>query len=250
MITTKFLPQDDAVTSFLTHSTFYGCINTENLFGENLHPTYPPQATRFDGSEYQQYVDMNQQDRKRAFGNAFQGASNLSSHPHRKALRSVVASSPASTPQIFYAPTFSFGSDKENETLYLPAQEKFAKPFDGYRHRLQLPPRTSSLRGLSERPVAGNGFEQTYITPHMDIDQGSSSPLDQVLGAYSNEPGPIVFEDPVGGVGPLTPSALHFQTLSLLDPPRRYRPDLTSQSAVDINAARTSVFTMQSTDLQ
>ncbi|KAI4667433.1 uncharacterized protein J4E79_002120 [Alternaria viburni] len=193
---------------------------------------------------------MNQQDRKRAFGNAFQGASNLSSHPHRKALRSVIASSPASTPQIFYAPTFSFGSDKENETLYLPAQDKFAKPFDGYRHRLQLPPRTSSLRGLSELPVAGHGFEQTYITPHMDIDEGSSSPLDQVLGAYSNEPGPIVFEDPVGGVGPLTPSALHFQTLSLLDPPRRYRPDLTSQSAVDINSARTSVFTMQSSDLQ
>ncbi|KAI4607574.1 hypothetical protein J4E83_009470 [Alternaria metachromatica] len=193
---------------------------------------------------------MNQQDRKRAFGNAFQGASNLSSHPHRKALRSVIASSPASTPQIFYAPTFSFGSDKENEALYLPAQDKFAKPFDGYRHRLQLPPRTSSLRGLSELPVAGHGFEQTYITAHMDIDEGSSSPLNQVLGAYSNEPGPIVFEDPVGGVGPLTPSALHFQTLSLLDPPRRYRPDLTSQSAVDVNAARTSVFTMQSSDLQ
>ncbi|KAI4947389.1 hypothetical protein J4E91_006742 [Alternaria rosae] len=193
---------------------------------------------------------MNQQDRKRAFGNAFQGASNLSSHPHRKALRSVAASSAASTPQIFYAPTFSFGSDKENETPYLPAQDELAKPFDDFKHCLLLPPRTSSLRGLSGVPVAGNVFEQTYTTPHMDIDQGSSSPLEQVLGVYSNEAGPIIFEDPVRDVGPLTPSALHFQTLSLLDPPRRYLPDLSSQSAVDSNAVRTSVFVMQTTDLQ
>ena len=151
---------------------------------------------------------------------------------------------------MFYAPTFSFGSDKENETLYLPAQDELAKPFDGFKHRLLLPPRTSSLRGLSEVPVAGNVFEQTYTTPHMDKDQGSSSPLEQVLGVYSNEAGPIIFEDPVRDVGPLTPSALHFQTLSLLDPPRRHLPDLSSQSAVDSNAVRTSVFVMQTTDLQ
>jgi hypothetical protein len=201
---------------------------------------------------------MDQQDRKRAFGKAFQGASNLSSHPHRKALRSVAASSTTSTPQLFYTPAFSFGSDKENETPYMPAQGKLTKPFNDVRQCLVLPPRTSSLRGLSELSAVGNGFERSYTTPHIDMDQYLSSPPEPVLGVHMTEPGPVIFEDPdtaaaynpALNVGPLTPSALHFQSLSLLDPPRRYLPDLTSQSTVDINATRTSIFVMQSTDLQ
>jgi hypothetical protein len=78
------------------------------------------------------------------------------------------------------------------------------------------------------------------------------------LGAYSSAPGPIIYEDQdtiaipsrVSQRAPLTPSALHFQTLSLQDPPRRHLPDLTFQSAVDINATRTSVFVLQSIDLR
>jgi hypothetical protein len=213
-------------------------------------PSSYPLSTLFGSSKYREHFSMNQQDRKRAFGKAFHGVSNTSSHPHRKALRSVAASHAVPTPQIFYAPTFPFDPDKENEMPYLSALDEFAKPFDGSKQCLLLPPRTSSLRGLAELPVVGHGFDRAYAIPQMDTGQDLRSPPEQVLGAYTAGHGPIIFEDPVSNMGPLTPSALHFQTLSLLDPPRRCLPDLTSQSAVDINATRTSVLIMQSTDLQ
>jgi hypothetical protein len=198
---------------------------------------------------------MNQQDCKRAFDKAFNGTSNLSSHPHRKALCSVVASAVASTPQIFYTPAFSFGSDKENDTPFFSTQDEFNKPSDDLKNRRPLPPRISSLRGLSELQLGSNGFERSYITPE-DHDSGSFP--GQVLGAYPPAPGLVIFEDPdtaaipspVSQIGPLTPSALHFQSLSLLDPLRVHLPDPTLQSVIDINATRTSVFVMQSIDLR
>jgi hypothetical protein len=198
---------------------------------------------------------MNQQDRKRAFGKAFSGTSNISSHPHRKALRSVAASSVASTPQIFYTPAFSFGPDKENDTTFFLTRDEFNKPSCDSKNHLPLPPRISSLRGLSELQLGSNGFERSYTTPG---DHNSSPFSEQVLGAYPSAPGLVIFEDPdtvtipslASHIGPLTPSALHFQDLSLLDPPRRHLSDLSSQSATDIHATRTSVFVMHSIDLQ
>jgi hypothetical protein len=198
---------------------------------------------------------MNQLHRKRAFGKAFNGTSDLSSHPHRKALRSVAALSVASTPQLFYTPAFSFGSDKENEDLFFPTLDGITEPPGDSKSHLRPPPRTSSLRGLSELQADSNGFHQVYTIPK---DQNSSRHNEQVLGAYSCAPGPVIYEDqdtiaipsPVSQRAPLTPSALHFQTLSLQDPPRRHLPDLTAQSAIDINATRTSVFVLQSIDLR
>ncbi|OWY51723.1 hypothetical protein AALT_g8996 [Alternaria alternata] len=198
---------------------------------------------------------MNQLHRKRAFGKAFNGTSDLSSHPHRKALRSVAALSVASTPQLFYTPAFSFGSDKENEDLFFPTLNGITEPPGDSKSHLRPPPRTSSLRGLSELQADSNGFHQVYTIPK---DQNSSRHNEQVLGAYSCAPGPVIYEDqdtiaipsPVSQRAPLTPSALHFQTLSLQDPPRRHLPDLTVQSAIDINATRTSVFVLQSIDLR
>ncbi|KAG9190310.1 hypothetical protein G6011_08398 [Alternaria panax] len=193
---------------------------------------------------------MNQQDRKRVFGKAFNGASDLSSHPHRKALRSVAALSVASTPQIFYTPAFSLGSDKENEDLFFPILGEFTKSSSDAKHHLPLPPRTSSLRGLSELQLASNDFERSYTIPG---DHESGYFDEHVLGAYPCAPGPVVFADPdtvAIQIAPPTPSALHFQTLSLQDPPRRYLPDLTIRSALDLNATRTSVFVLQSVELR
>jgi hypothetical protein len=216
---------------------------------------YRLQSAPLEHSQSSHHHDMNQQDRKRAFGKAFNGTSHASSHPHRKALRSVAASSVASTPKLFYTPAFAFGSDKENKTPFFSPQDEFNKPFDDSRYLPPLPPRVSSLRGLSELQLGNGGFKRSYTTP---VDDVSCDFPEQVLGTYPSVPGPVIFEDPdtaaipssVSRVGPLTPSALHFQGLSLLDSPCRYLPDLTFQSAININARRTSVFVMQSIDLQ
>jgi hypothetical protein len=117
------------------------------------------------------------QDRKRDFNRAF---SSSFGDPFKKAMRSVTASSTASTPRIFNPPAFLFGSDKENETpflqgkdalsgqLYFGPQQAFAPHFN--QTQLRLPLGTHSLHNCSELQHTGNIFGvQNYKTTPMQV---------------------------------------------------------------------------------
>jgi hypothetical protein len=213
---------------------------------------------------------------KRAFNRAF---SPSSADPFKKALRSVQSSSTASMPQIFDTPTFLFGSDKENATPFLRAEEALSKSgaVPGQQRafaphvkqtQLRLPLGTHSLHDCSELQQTANSFDaQDCVTTRMQLgqfassppgfasDPNSSSPADDVLGSYlDSEPGPVIYEDTDNAMcgqfnqDPLTPSALHFGDLSLQEVPKEPRPVLPVESM--LSAQRTNVFMMPSSIFQ
>jgi hypothetical protein len=221
------------------------------------------------------------QDRKRAFNRAF---SPRSGDPFKRAMRSVTASSAVSTPRTFNTPAFMFGSDKENEIPFLQGkgalssklgapkavfepQQAFVPHFS--QAHMRLPLGTHSLHNCSELQHTGNIFgAQNYTTTPMQFEQewfgssppgftsdpASSSPANDVLGSYlDSEPGPVIFEDPDNAMcgqlnhDPLTPSALHFDDLSLQEVPKRTlsvqpSPSMRGAQRTHVFMMRTSVF--------
>jgi hypothetical protein len=239
-------------------------------------PIHLPHSLILKRITHVHYAKMNQ-DRKRAFNRAF---SPSSGDPFKRAMRSVGVSCTASTSRIFNTPAFLFGSDKENHTPSLQVrdalsgqpgalkpdfgpQQAFAPHFN--QTQVRLPLGTHSLHNCSELQHTANIFgAQNYATTTMQFEQewfgpsppgftsdpASGSPANDVLGSYlDSEPGPVIFEDPDNAMcgqpyqDPLTPSALHFDDLSLQEVPKRTLPVKPSPSMRD--AQRTHVFMMR-----
>jgi hypothetical protein len=274
----KFSPRTTVTFAFLIARPRF--TSTSRVYVTRVPPEssllYLPHSlvpTRLTHVHY--HAKMNQ-DRKRAFNRAF---STSSGDPFKKAMRSVTASSTASTPRIFETPAFLFGTDKENETplpqgkgvlssklgapkAVLGQLQPFA-PHVSQAH-MRLPLGSHYLHNCSELQHTGKVFgAQNCTTTPMQFEQkwfgssppgftsepASSSPADYVLGSYlDSEPGPVIFEDPDNAVcgqlnqDPLTPSALHFDDLSLQEVPKRTLPVLPTPSM--LGAQRTNVFMM------
>jgi hypothetical protein len=206
---------------------------------------------------------MVQQDRKRAFSKAFQP---MCEDPFRKALRSVVASSAASTPQIFRSPTASFDLDKDNVALFAngtEAQVEIPKavkpPFTPHVDQAQerLPLSTQLFHDLPEiqytdSSIGGQGCATPQNQPLFDLTSSSSEFIPELNAISSQVPAHYsdvaIFEDGdtamyagFNKAGPVTPSALDFEELSLQDIPKRPLPVLPL-----MGVQRASVFTMES----
>ncbi|CAO2653961.1 Nn.00g106940.m01.CDS01 [Neocucurbitaria sp. VM-36] len=102
-------------------------------------------------------------------------------------------------------------------------------------------------------PILSSAYSQSLLgppTPNLNLQ--CSPPRGEVLGdLLDSEPGPTIYEEPDTTMcgsrhvsGPLTPSELKFEELSLLEVSKSTSPTFPSQTVVQFN--RTSVYVVQS----